>query len=194
MRKQCKFRDRGLRLEEEINTIDETFFLKAYTLLELLIVLSIISIVFFIVTPRFVSSINPQKTRNFVLRMQNTLTYLSDRAILGKKVYLFTLDLEERRYFFTVSEEGNETGEVRDRYLVPVSFPDNLVLKSVKIIPGNEVIEGKAVIPFTPNGMLFSFEIVIEERGDRYYLVLGNSFNNRITVLKKSSDRTEVLY
>jgi hypothetical protein len=83
---------------------------------------------------------------------------------------------------------------VKDRYLVPVSFPDNLVLKSVKIIPGNEVIEGKAVIPFTPNGMLFSFEIVIEERGDRYYLVLGNSFNNRITVLKKSSDRTEVLY
>ncbi|MBA7557465.1 hypothetical protein ES705_50222 [subsurface metagenome] len=170
------------------------FFLKAYTLLELLIVLSIISIVFFIVTPRFVSSVNPQKTRNFVLRMQNTLTYLSDRAILGKKVYLFTLDLEERRYFFTVSEEGNETGEVRDRYLVPVSFPDNLVLKSVKIIPGNEVIEGKAVIPFTPNGMLFSFEIVIEEKRDRYYLVLGNSFNNRITVLKKSSDRTEVLY
>lgn len=170
------------------------FFFRAYTLLELLVVLSIISILFFVVTPRFVSSVNPQKTKNFTLRLHNTLNYLSDKAILEKKVYLFTMDLDERRYYFTVSEEQNPTGEVRDRYLSPVSFPDNLVLKSVKIIPGSEVFEGKAVMPFTPNGMLFSFVIIIEEREDRHFLVQGNSFNNQIIVLKVSPDKTDVLY
>ncbi len=162
--------------------------LKAYTLIELLVVLMIISILFFVVTPRFVSSINPQRTKNFVMTLQNTLNYLNDKAILEKKVYLFNVDIEERQYYFTVSELGNPAGEVRDRYLIPVSFPDGLVLKSMKLIPGDEVIEGRAVVPFTPNGMLYSFMIVIEEREDRQFLIQGNSHNNLISVLKLGPD------
>ena len=162
--------------------------LKAYTLLELLVVLAIISILFFVVTPRFVSSINPQRVKNFVTTLQNTLNYLNDKAILEKKVYLFTVDLEERQYYFTVSELGNPEGEVKDRYLTPVSFPDGLVLKSILLIPGDEVIEGKAVVPFTPNGMLYSFMIIVEEKSDRQFLVQGNSYNNLISVMKLGPD------
>ena len=162
--------------------------LKAYTLLELLIVLMIISILFFVVTPRFVSSVNPQRSKNFVMSLQNTLNYLNDKAILEKKVYLFNMDIDERQYYFTVSELGNPAGEVRDRYLIPVSFPDGLVLKTIKLIPGDEVIEGRAVVPFTPNGMLYSFMIIVEEREDRQFLVQGNSYNNLISVLRLGPD------
>jgi prepilin-type N-terminal cleavage/methylation domain-containing protein len=162
--------------------------LKAYTLLELLVVLMIISILFFVITPRFVSSINPQRSKNFVMTLQNTLNYLNDKAILEKKVYLFNMDIEERQYYFTVSELGNPAGDVRDRYLTPVSFPDGLVLKSIILIPGDEVIEGRAVVPFTPNGMLYSFMIIIEERKDRQFLVQGNSYNNLINVRKLGPD------
>ena len=161
---------------------------KAFTLLELLVVLMIISILFFVVTPRFVSSINPQRVKNFVTTMQNTLNYLNDKAILEKKVYLFTVDIDERQYYFTVSELGNPEGKVSDRYLTPVSFPDGLVLKSIRLIPGDEVIEGKAVVPFTPNGMLYSFIIVVEEKPDSQFLVQGNSYNNLISVLKLGPD------
>ena len=162
--------------------------LKAYTLLELLIVLMIISILFFVVTPRFVSSVNPQRSKNFVMSLQNTLNYLNDKAILEKKVYLFNMDIDERKYYFTVSELGNPAGEVSDRYLTPVSFPDGLVLKTIKLIPGDEVIEGRAVVPFTPNGMLYSFMIIVEEREDRQFLVQGNSYNNLISVLRLGPD------
>jgi prepilin-type N-terminal cleavage/methylation domain-containing protein len=162
--------------------------LKAFTLLELLIVLVIISILFFVVTPRFVSSINPQRVKNFVTTLQNKLNYLNDKAILEKKVYLFTVDIDEREYYFTVSELDNPEGEVRDRYLTPVSFPDGLVLKSMKLIPGDEVIEGKAVLPFTPNGMLYSFIMIVEDNPGRQYLLQGNHYNNLISVLKLSPD------
>ena len=83
------------------------FLLKAFTLIELLVVLSILSILFFIITPRFVSSVNPEKTKNFTLRLQNSLIYLNDKSVLEKKIYLFTMDLDEKQYYFTVSEEGN---------------------------------------------------------------------------------------
>ncbi len=166
--------------------------LKVFTLIELLVVLAILSILFFIVSPNFVASINPERTKNFVLTLQNTLDYLSDKSILEKKVYLFNFDLDERQYHFTVSEEGNPLGKVGDKYLAPVTFPERLVVKSIKVIPGAEVFEGKVTIPFTPNGMLFSFVIVIEEKRDRYFVIAGDSISNRISVLKRGPDELEM--
>jgi prepilin-type N-terminal cleavage/methylation domain-containing protein len=167
--------------------------LYAFTLIELLIVLALISIVFFIATPRFISSVNPEKTRNFVLRLQNTLIYLNDKSILESSVYLFNIDLDEKQYYFTISEEGNPEGEVRDRYLVPVMFPSHTLVSAIKTIPGDEVSDGKVTIPFTPNGMLFSFEITVEEDEDRRYIIVGNSFSNRIRVLKVSGEKRDFL-
>jgi prepilin-type N-terminal cleavage/methylation domain-containing protein len=167
---------------------------KAFTLIELLIVLAILSTLFFIVTPRFISSVNPEKTKNFVSRMQNSLVYLNEKSILDQKVYLFTIDLDERTYSFTVSEEGNPEGVVRDRYLNSVSFPAHLSVKSIKVVPGEEIREGKASLPFTPNGMLFSFDILVEEKEDRHYIVRGNSFSNTIQVLKVTEEEEELLY
>lgn len=170
------------------------FLLKAFTLIELLVVLSILSILFFIITPRFVSSVNPEKTKNFTLRLQNSLIYLSDKSVLEKKIYLFTMDLDERQYYFTVSEEGNPEGNVRDRYLVPVSFPAHLVVKSIKVIPGDEVISGKVTIPFTPIGMLFSFEITVEEKEDKVFVISGNNLSNSINIIRVTQDKAEILY
>lgn len=162
--------------------------LKAFTLIELLVVLAILSIVLFIIAPSVLTSLEPQRTKNFVMRLQNTLLYLSDRAILEKKVYLFHFDLDERRYSFQVSEKENPTGEVKDRYLIPQDFPQKLSVVSVKVIPGKEFTEGKATIPFTPNGMLYSFEITIEEKKDRYYVVRGISLNNEIESYTRTAD------
>jgi prepilin-type N-terminal cleavage/methylation domain-containing protein len=132
----------------------------AFTLIELLIVLVILSLIFFFVTPNFFSAINPQKTKQFMMNLQTTLVYVGEKAILERKVYLFTFDLDEREYRFAVSEEGNPTGDTRDRYLVPQQFPSHLEIESIRTIPGGAVNEGELSVPFTPNGMLFSFEIV----------------------------------
>jgi prepilin-type N-terminal cleavage/methylation domain-containing protein len=164
----------------------------AFTLLELLIVLAVLSIVFFIVTPRIVSTVNPGAVKSFMARMHNTLLYVNDKAILEKKVYLFTLDLEERRYFFTVSEAGNPEGRVRDRYLAPVPFPKGLVVKSVRLIPGDTVDKGKLVIPFTPKGLLYSFEIIVHEKGgaggETYLAVSGDNLSNEIEMLRLDAE------
>lgn len=78
--------------------------LRAFTLIELMVILAILSILIFIVTPRFVSYVNPERTKNFVLGIQNTLNYLNEKAILEKRIYLFHFNLDERRYYFTISE------------------------------------------------------------------------------------------
>lgn len=166
---------------------------KSFTLIELLIVLIILSILLFIISPRFVTSLNPEKTANFVLRLKSTLVYLSEKSILEKKIYLFIFDLEERRYLFTISEEGNPEGEVKDRYLNPVSFPQGLLIERVRVIPGDEVNEGRVFIPFTPNGILYSFEIIFRERDGQYLVIRGNSLNGRISLSRISSKGEELI-
>jgi hypothetical protein len=151
-------------------------------------VLAILSIIFFVVTPRFISTVNPGASKTFVHRLHNTLLYANDKAILEKKVYLCTLDLDERRYSFTLSEAGNPEGRVRDRFLVPVPFPKGLVVESVRLFPGDRVDTGKVVIPFTPKGLLYAFEILVFENrgpgGDTYLAVRGDSLSNDIEILR----------
>lgn len=98
------------------------------------------------------------------------------------------MDLDERRYYFTISEMGNPEGKVNDRYLLPVPFPRSLAVEEVRLIPGERVSEGKAVIPFTPMGMLFSFEIVLGEGEGAAYVVTGNSLTGNIS-LRRSDER-----
>ncbi|HUT64866.1 MAG TPA: prepilin-type N-terminal cleavage/methylation domain-containing protein [Spirochaetota bacterium] len=157
---------------------------RAFTLLELLVVLVILSLIFFIVTPNFFSSINPQKTKQFMMNLQGTLEYLSEKAILQSKVYLFTFDLDEREYRFMVSEEQNPTGETKDRYLAPRSFPSHLEVESIKTVPGGLVTEGELTVPFTPNGMLFSFEITLED-----WVLTGDSVSGRIRAVKRTGEQ-----
>jgi general secretion pathway protein H len=156
---------------------------RTFTLVELLVVLVIISLIFFIVTPNFFSSINPQKTKQFVMNLQSTLEYLGEKAIVERKVYLFTFDLDEREYRFTVSEEGNPTGETRDKYLTTQRFPSQLEVESIKTVPGGAVTEGELTVPFAPNGMLFSFEIVVDS-----WILIGDSVSGRVRAAKKSDD------
>jgi general secretion pathway protein H len=157
--------------------------LKAFTLVELLVVLVILALIFFIVTPNFFSSINPQKTKQFVMNLQSTLEYLSEKAILERKVYLFSFDLDEREYRFIVSEEGNPTGETQDKYLAAQQFPPHLEVESIKTVPGGTVTEGELTVPFTPNGMLFSFEIVLNS-----WILVGDSISGRVIAEKRSDD------
>jgi type II secretory pathway pseudopilin PulG len=159
---------------------------RAFTLIELLVILVILATIFYIASPSFFSSIKPQKTRNFVMNLQSTLEYLDDKSILEKKIFLFTFDIDERVYHFTVSEEGNPEGLVKDKYLNPVKFPEGLTVKSIRTIPGGTVFDGEITVPFTPNGMLFSFEIMVEEKPDQWFVIVGDSLSNRIQVLRKS--------
>jgi hypothetical protein len=93
------------------------------------------------------------------------------------------MDLDERRYYFTISEMGNPEQKVNDRYLLPVPFPRSLIVEEVRLIPGERVSEGKVVIPFTPTGMLFSFEIVLGEGAA--YVVAGNSLTGDIALRRR---------
>ncbi len=164
-----------------------------FTLIELLVVLVVLSIVLLIATPRFISSVNPQKTKHFLFGLYSALTYLSEKTVLEKQVILFIFDIDERRYYFTASREGNVEGEVKDRYLVPASFPPHLEVESARIIPGDVVDHGSIAVVFTPNGMLHSFEIRIKEGDDLHLVLAGNAFNNRIQLLREHNDQVEVM-
>jgi hypothetical protein len=97
------------------------------------------------------------------------------------------MDLDERRYYFTIPETGNPEGKVNDRYLLPVPFPRGLTVEEVRLIPGERVSEGKAFIPFTPTGMLFSFEIVLGEGEGAVYVIAGNSLTGDIAISRRDA-------
>ena len=170
--------------------------LKAFTLIELLVVLSILSILMFIITPRFAAIINPERAKNFVLTLQNSLRYLNEKAILEQQVYLFNFDLDEGRYYFSmVGEEDAGFGEqeeqealVPDHFLKPGLLPVRLNVEKVVMIPGEGVSSGKVTVPFTPNGMMFSFEVVFISDDGRRYLLVGNSYSNRIRLFVSQNE------
>ncbi len=167
------------------------FLVRCFTLIELLVVLAVLSIVLLIAMPRFVSSVNPQKTKQFMFGLYSSLNYLSEKTILEKKVILFNFDLDERRYYFTASQEGNIEGEVKDRYLVPSSFPPHFEVESVRLVPGDVIHDGSIAVPFTPNGILYSFEIRVNEGDNRYIILTGNALNNRMQLLREHNDQLE---
>ncbi|RKX95191.1 MAG: hypothetical protein DRP84_04970 [Spirochaetes bacterium] len=152
---------------------------KAFTFIELLVILSIISIVAFLTLPRLATVIKPKRIEAFAYRLRDTLNYLNETAILKKKVYLFVFDLEEKSYYFRVSERGNLEGKVKDRYLKKVDFPDFLEIKMLKMQPGGEIREGRMIVPFTPKGILYPFLIDLSD-GEREYVLEGNVVNSKI--------------
>lgn len=156
----------------------------AFTLIELLVVLGILSIIMFLITPRFLTFLHPQKTRYFMLSLLTALNYLNERAVMEKKVYYFNFDLDERRYYFTVPVERDDVEEIGGGYLKSAPFPDNLSVKEVKVTPGESLKKGKIIIPFTPKGMLYSFEIVVEEGKGSALMLEGNGISNRIELFR----------
>ena len=151
----------------------------AFTLVELLVVLVVLSLFFFFLTPNFFSAINPQKTKQFMTGLQSSLQYVQEKAILERRVYLFTIDLDERGYRFTLSEEGNPTGDTGDKYLSPRRFPPHMEVESMRTIPGGTVTEGELTVPFTPNGMLFSFEFAADG-----WVLVADEVSGRIVTVK----------
>jgi hypothetical protein len=150
----------------------------------------------FIITPRFAAVVNPERAKNFVLTLQNSLRYLNEKAILEQQLYLFNLDLDEQRYFFSLPVEEEPTfgdrdelgAEIGDRYLKPDVLPERLTAEKVAIIPGEQVSSGRVTVPFTPNGMMFSFEIVFISEDGRSYLLIGNSYSNRIRLFVSQNE------
>jgi prepilin-type N-terminal cleavage/methylation domain-containing protein len=174
--------------------------LTAFTLIELLVVLSILSILMFIITPRFAAIINPERAKNFVLTLQNSLRYLNEKAILEQQVYLFNFDLDEGRYYFSmVGEEDAGFGEQEDEALVPDHFlkpgvlPVRLNVEKVVMIPGEGVSSGKVTVPFTPNGMMFSFEMVFVSDDGSIFLLAGNSYSGRIRLFVSQDEENWVV-
>jgi prepilin-type N-terminal cleavage/methylation domain-containing protein len=171
--------------------------LSAFTLVELLVVLAILSILMFVITPRFVSIVNPERAKNFVLRLHGSLQYLGDKAILEQQLYLFHFDIEEGRYYFTEYDQENADGilssnglesELQDRYLKPALLPEQLEVEEITLIPGEAVSSGKITIPFTPSGVMLSFQITFTIRDERRFLLVGNSLNNRISLYTSNGD------
>jgi prepilin-type N-terminal cleavage/methylation domain-containing protein len=160
---------------------------EAFTLIELLVVISILSILMFIITPRFAAIVNPERSKNFLLGLQNSLRYLNEKAILEQQVYMFNFDLDEGSYYFTVPGEeeagfGKPDREalVPDRFLKSEQLPLRLNVERVAVMPGEVVSTGRVSVPFTPNGLMFSFNIYFASDDGTFFLLEGNSYSGRI--------------
>jgi prepilin-type N-terminal cleavage/methylation domain-containing protein len=159
-----------------------------FTLIELLVVLALLSILAFIISPKLLSRVKPEKTKHFLLTIQHKLEYLNETTVLKRQFVLFNFDLDEKRYYFTTSEEGGGTGGTGDRYLAGESFPDHLEVTRVRLTPGDTVYSGNVVIPFTPAGMMQSFMIYVREEGERELVLSGDSITNIIELLRLADE------
>ena len=171
----------------------------AFTLIELLVVLTILSVLMFIITPRFAAIVNPERSKNFLLGLQSSLRYLNEKAILEQQVYLFNFDLDEGRYYFSIpGEEDTGFGEperealIPDRYLKSAELPARIKVERVVVMPGEDVSSGRVIIPFTPNGMMFSFNMYFVSEDGSFFLLEGNSYSGRIRLFV-SQDEEEWL-
>ena len=159
--------------------------IRAFTLIELLIVLLILSLVVFITAPNLARFVRPKESESFVVKLQNTLQYLNELAILKKRFYLFIFDIDDRSYYFRISEAGNPEGRVRERYLRKVKLPEYIEIKRVFSQQGGEVYEGRMIIPFTPRGFIYSFSIDFKA-GSKVYRLIANSITSEIVLEEKS--------
>jgi len=61
------------------------------------------------------------------------------------------------------------------------------------MIPGEGVSSGKVTVSFTPNGMMFSFEMVFVSDDGSIYLLAGNSYSGRIRLFVSQDEENWVV-
>ncbi len=143
-------------------------FQKGFTLIELIVVVSIISLMLFFTLPNLRGTLQPQSARDTTRWIMNAEKKLRENAIRHNIRYTLHVDLTAGKIWF--SNELMEAEEIERFAAKAVSLSENVVISEIAFPLKNKTVHGSAEIHFYPKG--YADKTVIRIHNDR-----DNKFN-----------------
>lgn len=131
----------------------------SFTLIELLIVATIIAGLIFFSTPLFRKQFSNLELKDTALRISRLINFAQERAIMDRCVYKISFDFDKKTYrLFAVTAEGEALRDVplKDKFGRTFSLPQNIEIEGEK----NEIL-------FHPDGRCDVIELKLTNKNKK---------------------------
>ena len=153
-----------------------------FTLLELIVVISLFSIMLVLTVPRFHSSLFLDETKTNARWIIGKIQSLKEAAIRDQKQYSLNIDLDTARFWET--DESMKTEALESAILNANALPDGLNIADIEYPTRGKIASGQTVITFYKNGYTDKALIHVENDGE-YVSFLIEPFLSEITRYEK---------
>lgn len=154
-----------------------------FTLIELIVVISLISLTLFFAIPRFKDSVLSDNTKKVSRWIITKVLTLKKRAVRDQKLYILHVNLDSNRLWMT--DELMSEQEVQNAAQDAYELPDDIQVLDVEF-PGEEIIsEGRAYIYFYKRGYSDKAMIHVENNDNEQLSFLIEPFLTRVKVYEK---------
>lgn len=143
---------------------------KAFTLLELLIVMVIISMVFAFVGPRLADSLTKLNSKTAAKKIAACLRYARSRAVSEKTRYVCEFDFEKNRLVIAKPRLGSPEPQTPNPEPAPAyNLPEGVRFKAAE---GDKIeSDGVFQIVFYPVGNSSGGEIIVSDEDERAFKI-----------------------
>ena len=154
-----------------------------FTLIELIVVISLISLMFFFAIPRIQVDILSDNTRKVSQWIMLNISALKEKAVHDQKRYVLHLSLDSNRLW--VSNDTMSAEELEDAAAIGYNLPEDIKLLDVEY-PGKEKISvGQADIYFYKKGYSDKAIIHITNNDNKVLSFLIEPFLSRARLYNK---------
>ncbi len=161
------------------------FLCNGFTLIELIVVLSLISIIIFVSVPRFHNETLPDNTKKLSRWIMLTSQSLKEKTFCNQKLYTMHVDMETRRLWVTDGSMSED--EVLKAGQKGFLIPDDVEVLDVEFPGNNKIISGLANINFYANGYSDMALIHIKDNDDNQLSLLIEPFLSKVKLHEKYS-------
>ncbi len=160
------------------NLSKDTNQINGYTLIEIVVVISLITLVFFFAIPRFQRSVLTDDSKDLSRWIMLKVFSLKERAVRDQKRYVLNVGLDSNRLW--ISDESMSEEELNNAEQSGYNLPVDIRILDVEF-PDDEIISaGRADIYFYKNGYSDKAFIHIEDSNNQQLSFLIEPFLARV--------------
>lgn len=157
-----------------------------FTLIELIVVMSLMSIITFVSVPRFHKETMPNNTKKVSRWIMITSQSLKEKSFRDQKLYTMYVDMESRQLW--VTDESMPEEEILKAGRQGFLIPDDVELLDVEFPGNNKIISDLADICFYPDGHSDMALIHIKDDDNNQLSLLIEPFLSKVKLYEEYSE------
>lgn len=155
---------------------------RAFTLIELVVVLMILSIVALFAAPRIGGGhLRGARLRSAAVRLAAVAEYARDQAVSQRRTHYFTVDARAGTYAYYAELLEDESGEAK-RTVAPL--PEGIRFEGVRTAENERAAASSVEFALTPEGWMDDGVVYLANEDDATYTVVFSSTTGRVETHK----------
>ena len=154
---------------------------RAFTLIELTVVILIISLSLTIALPKFALGSDPRfLLKANVNKITSILEYAYQQAACRQLTYLFNIDLVEGTYWISNQNKDGREVKVKEKFKLDGNLPEGVKFLNVKLFGENVINKNTITVRLNPDGYADPAEIVLTCSTGETMSIRINEFSGQI--------------